>query len=71
MKTYLIGNSKNNSITARWCFIALVPLIYFFSPPIVEKNGFPIKDFSKSFETIGYIGANNFTVSYRADKLHS
>lgn len=63
VKTNLIGNSKYNinSLTARWWFIALVPLIFFFSPPIVQKNGFPITDFSKSFETIGYIGANNFT----------
>jgi len=61
MKANLADSKKNYSITAQWWFIALVPLIYFLAPPIIAKNRYPITDFAKSFDTIGYIAANNFT----------
>jgi hypothetical protein len=55
------NNQVVGSITARWWFIALIPVVFFFSPPIVQKNGFALTDFQKWFETIGFIASNNFT----------
>ncbi|KNY26185.1 hypothetical protein [Pseudobacteroides cellulosolvens] len=49
------------SITARWWFIALIPLIFFFSPPFVQKNGLSLLNFQNWFKTIGDISSNNFT----------
>lgn len=57
--------SKNNgffeTLTAKWWFLTLVPLVFFFSPPYIQRNGYPLSDFSKWFETIGQIGSKNFT----------
>ena len=52
------------SITAKRWFIALIPIVFFFSPPYVQKNGYSLVDFPKWFETIGIIGANNFTIYF-------
>jgi hypothetical protein len=49
------------SITARWWFIALIPIIFFFSPPFVQKNSLPLLNFQNWFKAIGDISSNNFT----------
>jgi hypothetical protein len=49
------------TVTARWWFLVLIPLIFFFSPPYLQKNGYPLSDFSKWYETIGEISSKNFT----------
>ncbi|HPC99725.1 MAG TPA: hypothetical protein PLA01_00065 [Acetivibrio sp.] len=49
------------TLTAKWWFLALVPIIFFFSPPYVQRNGYPLSDFSKWYATIGEIGSKNFT----------
>ncbi len=60
-----IDSNKNESvferITAKWWFLALIPIIFFFSPPYVQRNGYPLSDFSKWYETIGIIGSKNLT----------
>lgn len=60
-----VRSNRNNSffeaITARWWFLVIIPLIFFFSPPYIQRNGYPLSDFSKWYETIGVIGSNNFT----------
>lgn len=49
------------TITATWWFLTLIPIIFFFSPPYMQKNSYPLSDFSKWYETIGFIGSNNLT----------
>lgn len=50
-----------DSLADNWWFITLIPLIFFFCPPLVQRNGHPLTDFPKWYETIGIIGSNNFT----------
>ncbi len=52
------------TLTARWWFLALIPVIFFFSPPYMQRNGYPLSDFSKWYETIGVISSENFTGSF-------
>lgn len=60
-----MNTSKSNgfieTVTAKWWFLALVPVIFFFSPPYVQRNGYPLSDFSKWYATIGEIGSKSFT----------
>lgn len=51
-------------LTGKWWFILLIPLIFFFAPPFVQKDGFALTDFAKWFGTIGTIAANNFTPAF-------
>ncbi|MFW6306014.1 MAG: hypothetical protein ACOC1N_01365 [Bacillota bacterium] len=56
--------SKNRlvmeSITSRWWFIALIPIIYFFAPPYVQKTGYSLSSLPQYYEVIGVISENNF-----------
>ncbi len=57
-------NKKNGfieTITAKWWFLALIPILFFFCPPYLQRNGYPLSDFSKWYSTIGEISSKNFT----------
>lgn len=62
MKT-MVNNKKESffdRISAKWWFLVLVPIIFFFSPPYLQKNSHPLSDFSKWYDTIGLIGSESF-----------
>ena len=71
MKTQKLNTEESfiDSITAKWWFIALAPIIIFCFPPYLQRE-FALSEISKWYDTIFLIASNNFTPLFSRYSVH-